>query len=221
MTESHEIEASAEHSVGSRVVGLVDDDPSMSKALQRLLRTEGYEVHAFTTAEECLSALEEFEPDCLLVDLDLPGLDGLGLQRALVERDIELEVVFLTGYGDVPSSVEALKSGAVDFLEKPVDRKRLLAALDVAIERHVAWHREHETYDILSAALGSLTPREREVLEEVVSGRLNKQIARRLGITEGTVKVHRRRVMRKMKAASLADLVRMASRLGIPSQSVE
>ncbi len=199
------------------LVGLVDDDPQILRALGRLLRTAGYEVLPFASAEECLGGLDGLEPDCLLVDLALPGLDGLGLQRALVEREVASEVVFLTGHGDVPSSVQAFKHGALDFLEKPVEGDRLLAALDQAIARQAERRREGADLQRLRAAYETLTLREQEVLEEVVHGRLNKQVAGRLAIAEGTVKVHRRQVMRKMGADSLAELVRRAARLGIPA----
>jgi FixJ family two-component response regulator len=203
------------------VVGVVDDDPALCRALERLLRAKGYRVLPFATAEDCLSALDETgaEPDCLLVDLALPGLDGLGLQYELAERHLEIEVVFLTGHGDVPSSVEALKHGAVDFLEKPVDGERLLGALGEAVERRAVRRREREELAGIRARLDTLTPREKEVCELVVAGLLNKQVAGRLEITEGTVKVHRGKVMFKMQADSLAELVRMVSRLGIPSPS--
>jgi FixJ family two-component response regulator len=201
---------------GGRVtVGIVEDDPSVLRSLERLLRVAGYRVLPFSSAEECLARLGETQPDCLLLDLNLPGLDGLALQKTLAERHPAIGVVFLTGHGDVPSSVAALKRGAADFLEKPVDDQRLLAALGEAVGRAAAQRAELDEVKELDAVYGALTPREQEILSEVVSGRLNKQIALRLGIAEGTVKVHRGQVMRKMGADSLADLVRMASRLGL------
>lgn len=201
-------------------VALVDDDEGVRRALERLLRAEGYDVIAYTSAEECLGQVEQACPDCLLLDLQLPGLSGLALQDLLAENGEGTEIVFLTAYGDVPSSVKALKGGAVDFLEKPVEEDRLLASLGKAIERSAARRRDRKELEAIAAAFDSLTPREQEVLREVVSGRLNKQIAGRLGIAEGTVKVHRGQVMRKMRASSLAALVRMASRLGIESRDL-
>lgn len=201
-------------------VALVDDDEGLRRALERLLRAEGYDVIAYTSAEECLGQVEQACPDCLLLDLQLPGLSGLALQDLLAENGEGTEIVFLTAYGDVPSSVKALKGGAVDFLEKPVEEDRLLASLGKAIERSAARRRDRKELEAIAAAFDSLTPREQEVLREVVSGRLNKQIAGRLGIAEGTVKVHRGQVMRKMRASSLAALVRMASRLGIESRDL-
>ena len=200
---------------GTVTVGIVEDDPSVLRSLERLLRVAGYRVLPFSSAEECLARLGETQPDCLVLDLNLPGADGLALQRTLAERQPGIGVVFLTGHGDVSSSVAALKSGAADFLEKPVSDQLLLEALGEAVGRTAARRAELAEVKRLDTVYGDLTPREQDILREVVAGRPNKQIAMRLGITEGTVKVHRGQVMRKMGADSLADLVRMASRLGI------
>jgi FixJ family two-component response regulator len=196
-------------------VGIVDDDRGFRTALARLVRAVGHEPVLFESAEQCLDGLAENKAECLLVDLQLPGLDGIALQSELTARGFDLPIVFLTGFGDIPSTVEALKGGALDFLEKPVDENKLVAVLREAIARQSARGAEREELEQLRAAYDQVSAREREVLAEVIAGRLNKQIAGRLGITEGTVKTHRGQVMQKMRAASVAELVRMAARLGI------
>ena len=193
-------------------VFVVDDDPAVRKSLWRLLRSGGYEVSAFSSAEEFLAKLEPDAAGCAVLDLAMPGLDGLSLQQRLAAREVPMPVLFLTGRGDIPASVKAMKAGAEDFLTKPVDETVLFAAL----RRALAHGREaRETRRRVSDARGRLemlTPREREVLEGVVAGRLNKQIAGDLGISEKTVKVHRARVMEKLDASSVAELVRLTER---------
>jgi FixJ family two-component response regulator len=199
-------------------VYLVDDEPAVRKALGRLLRSAGVEVATFGSAEEFLGALEEEAAGCALLDVAMPGLDGLALQETLARRGIDLPVLFLTGHGDIPMSVRAMKAGASDFLTKPVDGKVLVAAVRRALERGRSLARARREDAEIHRRLASLTPREREVLQGVVSGRLNKQIAADLGISEKTVKVHRGRVMEKMNAPSLAELVRLADRAGLRRQ---
>ena len=198
-------------------VYLVDDEPAVRKALWRVLRTAGIEVAAFGSAEEFLEALEREPAGCAILDVAMPGLDGLAVQEMLGARGIDLPIVFLTGRGDIPMSVRAMKAGAFDFLTKPVDGEVLVAAVRRALERGRVVRREHRAVADVRRRLASLTPREREVLGGVVDGRLNKQIAADLGISEKTVKIHRGHVMEKMAAGSLAELVRLADRLGIRS----
>jgi FixJ family two-component response regulator len=186
------------------------------RALTRLFSAAGLEARAFPSPAAFLQAHDPAIPGCLVLDLALPGLDGLELQQALTVSDCARPIVFITGQGDIPASVRAMKGGAVDFLTKPVDDEALLAAVRNALEID---HRAREAQvqvDALRQRLATLTPREREVLGHVVAGRLNKQIAADLGTVEKTIKVHRARIMEKMAVRSLADLVRIAERLGIP-----
>lgn len=200
---------------------MVDDDPGVLRALRRLLSAAGLETLAFPSAAAFLDAHDPATPGCLVLDVALPGLDGLQLQRALAISECARPIVFITGRGDIPTSVQAMKGGAVDFLTKPVNDEVLLAAVHHAIDvDRLAREAQVET-DAMRQRLTSLTPREREVLVHVVAGRLNKQIAADLGIVEKTIKVHRARVMEKMAVGSLADLVRAAERLGIPPASTE
>ncbi len=199
-------------------VYVVDDEPAVRKALWRVLRTAGIEVMTFGSAEEFLGALEKEPAGCAILDVSMPGLDGLALQQALGTRGIDLPIVFLTGRGDIPMTVRAMKAGAFDFLTKPVDGEVLVSAVRRALERGQVVLKEHRAVADIRRRLASLTPREREVLEGVVDGRLNKQIAGDLGISEKTVKIHRGRVMEKMAASSLAELVRFAGRVGIRRQ---
>lgn len=195
-------------------VALVDDDLAVLRSLSRMLTICGYDVTTFPSADAFLSSLDRWQPEVLLVDLRMPETDGLALQAALVERGIRIPTVFLSGHGDVSTSVRAIRGGAIDFLEKPCDEPTLLASLERASD--VA-RRERETRVVLrelTSRLDTLTRREHEVFRWVVTGRLNKQIAAALGTTEKTVKVHRARVMTKMHADSLADLVRMFDLLG-------
>jgi FixJ family two-component response regulator len=199
---------------GGRVF-LVDDDASVRRALTRLLTAVGLEVASFPSGEALLLALDPKEPACVVADLRMPGLTGLDLQDELSRRGLDLPVLFISGHADVASSVRAMKGGAVDFLEKPFDEAELIEAIRRALARYRqrrAARREKET---LEARAARLTPREREVFALVASGLLNKQVGYELGTTEKTIKVHRARVMEKMEADSLADLVRMAGSLGV------
>ena len=199
---------------GERVF-VVDDDPGVRKSLARLLRSAGLEPIAFESAQEFLSNLGPEAAGCAILDLTMPGLDGLAVQRELTSRGSALPVIFLTGHGDVPKSVQAMKGGAADFLTKPVDDEVLLAAVRRALEADRANRDSRRARAEIRERLETLTSREREVMEGVVAGRLNKQIASDLGIAEKTVKVHRGRVMEKMVASSVAELVRMADRVSL------
>ena len=210
------------------IVYLVDDDPAVLKSLVRLLRTAGWETAAFPSAESLLAHLgaEPPRPAALVLDVGLPGLDGLDLQRALGDRAESPPIVFLTGRGDIPMSVKAMKAGAVDFLTKPVSGKALNAAVREALAKaataaaaraeKLAADQEAREFE---RRLATLTPRERQVLEAVAAGRLNKQIAGDLDIVEQTVKFHRARVMERMQARTAAELMHMAARFGIASEN--
>jgi FixJ family two-component response regulator len=203
---------------GSFTVFLVDDDADVLKALARLLRASGYDSREFATPQDFLREHDASLPGCAVFDVVMPDLDGLELQQALTASGVERPVIFLTGRGDIPTSVRAMKAGAVDFLTKPVNADAFLAAIDHAREQE---SREREARaEVISfiARLATLTPRERQVLGHVISGRLNKQIAYDLGTVEKTIKVHRSRMMEKMGMRSLAELVRMAERAGIQAQ---
>lgn len=198
---------------GTAVIHVIDDDDSLRVAVTRLLRAAGYEVRGYASAGDYLLAEPEDAPGCLLLDVQLPGPSGLELQDALARRRECLPIVFLTGHGDIPTSVRALKAGAVDFLTKPVRRDALLAAVASAVARH---RREREALQHRMrrrSLLESLTARERDVFRGVVAGRLNKQIAAELCMAERTVKAHRAQVMRKLGASSVAELVRIAGEL--------
>jgi FixJ family two-component response regulator len=203
---------------GAFTVFLVDDDADVLKALARLLRASGYDSREFATPQDFLREHDASLPGCAVFDVVMPDLDGLELQQALTASGVERPVIFLTGRGDIPTSVRAMKAGAVDFLTKPVNADAFLAAIDHAREQE---SREREARaEVISfiSRLATLTPREREVLGHVIAGRLNKQIAYDLGTVEKTIKVHRSRMMEKMGVRSLAELVRMAERAGIQAQ---
>jgi FixJ family two-component response regulator len=193
------------------IVYLLDDEPGMVKALTRLLHGEGFAVKAFTSVAGFLDAFEAGLDCCLVLDVNMPELDGLLLQKRLKHQGILLPIVFLTGHGSIPMSVRAMKAGAVDFLTKPVDAADLVRSVKAALARAAV---ERETASI-SRRLARLTPREREVMEHVVAGKMNKQIAADLGTGEQNIKILRGRVMQKMGLDSLADLVRIAEKLGI------
>jgi FixJ family two-component response regulator len=197
------------------VIAVVDDDPSVRQGLQRLIRSAGWKAETFASAQEFLARPPTEAPSCLVLDLQLPDLSGLDLQKRMAEVGLETPIVFLTGHGNIPASVQAMKAGAVEFLTKPVDEQDLLGAIQQAIERDRRTRQQHADMRQLRDRYESLTPREQEVMRQVVSGLLNKQIAAELRITEDTVKFHRGHIMRKMRADSLADLVRMAETLGI------
>ncbi|HMR33656.1 MAG TPA: response regulator [Geminicoccaceae bacterium] len=191
------------------IVHLVDDDPAVLRALRRLLAAAGHACEAWETAEAFLAGPVSTAVGCVVIDLQLPGADGLDLQARLAERDDLLPVIFLTGRGDIGASVRAMKGGAVDFLTKPVEPEALLAAIATALERCREKRAAREAGASVAERFARLTPREREVLDMVVEGRLNKQIAGDLGVAEKTVKVHRGRVMEKLGVRSIADLVRL------------
>jgi FixJ family two-component response regulator len=205
----------------SENVFVVDDDPSVRGAVGRLLKSVGLRVAAFASADDFLRYPIPDGPACVILDLCIPGLDGLAVQRALAERVASPPVVFITGHGDIPQSVCAMKAGAVDFLPKPFNNRDLLAAVRSALSRHQSVRQSATELAELRRRVDSLSPREREVMAFVVSGMLNKQIAHRLGVSEKTIKAHRARVMEKMEADSLADLVRMAEKLGVEAPQYE
>jgi RNA polymerase sigma factor (sigma-70 family) len=199
------------------IVFVVDDDPSVRSSLKFLLNTVGLQVEGFDSADAFLHKKLPDTPSCLVLDVRLPGLSGLDFQRELAARNIRIPIIFLTGYGDIPMSVRAMKAGAVEFLTKPFRDQDLLDAVRTALERDRARHEREKEVMILQRRFDSLTSREREVISMVVSGKLNKQIADQLGTAESTVKVQRSRALEKMQAESLVDLVRMIEKLKGPS----
>ena len=205
---------------GASTVYLVDDDDRVRASLTRLLSTAGYLVKAHATAEDFLSHHDPAIPGCAVIDLSLPGMDGLGIQQALLSGQIDRPVIFISGYGDIPTSVRAMKAGAVDFLTKPVEASVLLATIVRALDRDQEVRRDSDRQHSIDQRLAALTHRERQVLAHVTSGRLNKQIAAELGTVEKTIKVHRARMMRKMGVRTVADLVRLVTSavpaIGIP-----
>jgi FixJ family two-component response regulator len=196
------------------VVIVVDDDPAIRKAIDRLLRSVGLRVELFESAQEFRQSNRPDAPSCIVLDVRLPGQSGLNLQRDLAAADIRVPVIFISAHGDIPMSVRAMKAGAVEFLTKPFHDQDLLDAIEVALEKDRARRAEDKLTAELRERLDTLTARERQVMQLVVAGRLNKQIAAELGISEMTAMIHRGQVFRKMQAASLPDLVRMADKSG-------
>jgi len=197
------------------VVYIVEDDPSFRKSMERLIRVSGYEAAAFESANAFLTKTSIKHPACLLLDVCLPDVDGLSFQKELREKGFTLPVIFMTGHGNIPMGVQAMKNGAIDFLPKPFEKKDLLNAINKAIEQDCQNMQEEFQKEKINDLIETLTLREKEVLRYVISGRLNKQIANALGIAEKTVKVHRSRVMEKTKCLSVADLVRLAEQANI------
>jgi FixJ family two-component response regulator len=200
------------------VVYVVDDDAAARAAIQSLLHSVGLHAETFSSPPEFLAGYRPDTPACLVLDVRLPGVSGLDFQRDLAARNVTIPIIFITGHGDIPMSVEAMKAGAMEILTKPFRGQVLLDAIHKAIERDRVVRHEQSSVAELRQRLGTLTPREREVMQLVISGRLNKQIASEVGASERTVKIHRGQVMRKMHASSLPDLVRMAGKLGMPAQ---
>jgi FixJ family two-component response regulator len=194
---------------------IVDDDAGVLKALSRLLRAKGFDIRSYTSPQEFLAQHDATVPGCAVLDVSMPGLDGLDLQQALTTGGAHRPVIFITGKGDVPTSVRAMKAGAVDFLTKPVSDNALLGAIARAEEQDAKSRQIDAELATIHAKIMTLTPREREVLTYVVAGRLNKQIAGDLGTVEQTIKVHRSRMMEKLGVRTVADLVRMAEKVGI------
>jgi FixJ family two-component response regulator len=195
------------------IVFVVDDDPSMREAVQDLIASIGLEARGFASSREFLEAARPDTPACLVLDVRLPGASGLNFQQELARAGIRVPVIFITGHGDIPMSVRAIKAGAVEFLTKPFREQELLDAVNAGIERDRAQRREALVLGGLRQRFAALTPREREVMALVILGRMNKQIAGELGVSEVTVKVHRGQIMRKMRARSLPELVRMGDAL--------
>jgi len=199
------------------IVFVVDDDESVRQSLKNLVGSVGLRVEAFASAQEFLRSKLTDLPACLVLDVRLPGLSGLDLQKRMADAGIEIPIIFITGHGDIPMTVRAMKAGAVEFLTKPFRDQDLLDAIQQALDRNRAVREQRAEIKELRSRLDSLTPRERQVMGLVVAGLLNKQIAGELGTSETTIKIHRHQVMEKMRAGSLAELVRMADRLGIPT----
>jgi FixJ family two-component response regulator len=198
------------------IVFVVDDDAAVRESLKNLIRSVGLRVELFASAQEFLRSKRPDLPGCLVLDVRLPGLSGLDLQKRTSDAGIEIPIIFITGHGDIPMSVRAMKAGAVEFLTKPFRDQDLLDAIQQALERGRQAREHRAALEILHSRFALLTPRERAVMERVVAGLLNKQIASELGTSETTVKIHRHQVMEKMGVTSLPELVRMADRLGIP-----
>ena len=197
------------------VIFLVDDDSGVLKALTRILNTKGFEVRAFSSSIEFLAQHDSSVPGCAIFDVSMPGLDGIELQAALKAGGVERPVIFITGVGDIPVTVQAMKAGAIDFLTKPVKARELLAAIALAAEKESKAVELRGDLASINVRISKLTPREKEVLTHVIAGRLNKQIAGDLGTVEKTIKLHRSRMMHKIGVRTVADLVRIAERAGI------
>jgi FixJ family two-component response regulator len=202
------------------IVFVVDDDLSVRKSLELLIDSAGWQPKTFASAQEFLQRPRVVAPSCLVLDMSLPDLNGLEVQKRIAPDRMDMPIIFISGYGDVPTTVRAMKAGAVEFLTKPFKDDVLLDVIRGAIERSLTALREQAQTQVLRSRCASLTPREREVMALVVSGLLNKQVGGELGISEITVKAHRGQVMRKMKADSLPDLVRMDARLQLPSAPI-
>ena len=200
---------------------IVDDDPGIRESLEGLLRSVGLQVKALASVPEFVKEGRPAGPACLVLDIRLPGRSGLDFQRDLSTANIQVPIIFITGYGDIPMSVQAMKGGAVEFLTKPFRDQDLLDAIQLGLARDRAWLENQRVIAELRARFDTLTPREREVMASVVTGRLNKQIAYDIGISEITVKVHHGQVMRKMKAGSLPDLARMADKLNLAAEKTQ
>ena len=211
---------SSSASKGKPIVFVVDDDVSVRESLELLIQFEGWQPETFASAEEFLARPRVLIPNCLVLDISLPNLNGLELQKLIAVDRTDMPVIFITGHGNVPMTVQAMKGGAVEFLTKPIDDDALLTAIRSALKRSEAALDEQAELQVLRDCYAALTPREREVMRQVASGMLNKQIGLKLGISEITVKAHRGKMMLKMKADSVADLVKAAMRLGLtPAQN--
>jgi len=200
------------------VVFVVDDDAAVRRSLENLIRSVGLRAETFASAQEFLRNKRPDVPTCLVLDVRLPDLSGLDLQKRMAEADMEIPIIFITGHGDIPMTVQAMKAGAVEFLPKPFRDQDLLDAIQQALERDRKSREQREEVEVLRSRFDLLTPREREVMPLLVAGLLNKQIAAELGSSETTVKIHKHHVMDKMGAGSLAELVTIAPRIGIPTR---
>jgi FixJ family two-component response regulator len=196
---------------------VIDDDPDVRASIGRLLRSVGIDVELFASISDFLKSVQPDRPTCLVLDVRLPGQSGLDLQRELAQANRKLPIIFITGHGDIPMSVQAMKGGAIEFLTKPFRDQELLDAIQLGLSHDRAWREDEKYLAALRKRFGSLSPREREIVIQVARGRLSKQIAHDIGIAEATVKVHRSRAMQKMKAGSLPELGRMADKLKLMS----